>query len=355
VFVFLTALACFTSPAAPTHSEGTVSLSRPALPPAPADVQTRLARLAGAFRGDAGVAIMDVEDGWMAAYNAQRDYPQQSVAKVWVALAVMDAVDRGVLSLEDPIVVRRQDLSLFYQPISRQVGANGYATTIGDLLHRAIEESDNAADDILMERVGGAAAVEKLLSRKHLGGIRVGDDQKHLQSRIAGLTWRPEYIGWAFKAARETVPMEVRDASLAAYLADPPDRATPAAVAQALTALARGQLLTPQSTAALLTVMGGTVTGQTRLRAGLERDWSIAHKTGTGPDWRGASVGINDVALVRAPDGHRYAVAVFIGQTVATIPERRSFMQAVARTVVEHWNEARQSPQTPSATAQTRS
>lgn len=304
----------------------------------PAEVQARVTDLSGAYGGDVGVAVLDVEDGWLASYNGQRFFPQQSVSKIWVAMAVLDAVDHGEMSLETPVFVRPSDLSLFFQPIAKDVGERGYETTVGDLLRRAITQSDNAADDVLMDRVGGAQAVENMLARKRLVGIRIGDDQKHLQSRIAGLTWNEAYIGTAFRTARERLPSGVRDANLAAYLAEPPDGATPVGVVRALGALAHGQALSPRSTATLLTVMGGAQTGPRRLKGGLDPDWFIAHKTGTGPDWRGASVGINDVAIVTAPDGHRYAIAVFIAQTAAPIPQRQAFMQGVARTVVDYWN-----------------
>jgi beta-lactamase class A len=331
----------------------------PTPPVPPADVQVAVSTLAGGFRGDAGVAVMDVKEGWIAAFNGERWFPQQSVSKVWVALATLDAVDQGKANLDDPVIVRHEDLSVFAQPMEREVGAAAYQTTVGDLLRRAIDVSDNAADDILMARLGGAQSVEHVLARKRIVGIRIGADQKDLQSKIAGMTWRPQYIGPAFKTARAQVPPEVRDASLAAYLADPPDGASPIATVRALSALARGELLSERSTAAMLTLLGGTRTGPMRLRAGLDPDWFIGHKTGTGPDWRGASVGINDIALVTAPDGHEYAIAVFIARTSASIPERLAFMQAVSRAVVSHWNAQHPdlagsaAPATPSATAQT--
>ncbi|MEG3174500.1 serine hydrolase [Sphingomonas sp. ZB1N12] len=46
--------------------------------------------------------------------------------KFWVAIAVMDAVDRGRLSLSDPVTVTRSDLTLFHQPIRPLVGKDGY-------------------------------------------------------------------------------------------------------------------------------------------------------------------------------------------------------------------------------------
>ena len=65
--------------------------------------------------------------------------------------------------------------------------------------------------------------------------------------------------------------------------------------------------------------------------------WSLAHKTGTGPDFQGASVGINDVGLLTAPDGRAYAVAVMLRQTRHTVPERLAFMQSITRAVAESW------------------
>ncbi|HKP77567.1 MAG TPA: serine hydrolase, partial [Phenylobacterium sp.] len=77
--------------------------------------------------------------------------------------------------------------------------------------------------------------------------------------------------------------------------------------------------------------------GPRRLKGGLPAGWSIAHKTGTGQDFRGASVGINDVGLITAPDGHVYAVAVMMRRTRQSVPARLAFMQAVTRAVAEQW------------------
>jgi beta-lactamase class A len=78
-------------------------------------------------------------------------------------------------------------------------------------------------------------------------------------------------------------------------------------------------------------------TGPRRLKGGLPAGWSIAHKTGTGQDFRGASVGINDVGLLTAPDGRTYAVAVMMRQTRKSVPARLAFMQSITRAVAEEW------------------
>jgi beta-lactamase class A len=310
--------------------------SRPPAPP-PAALQARLESLAAAYREPVGLAVTDVAQGWTAQVDGHGLYPQQSVVKVWVALAVMDAIDRGRLRLDQPVLLTQDDRSVFYQPLAGHIGRKGYTTTIEDLLRRALTESDNTANDKLMAEAGGAGAVSAVLARKGIDGVGVGGPEHVLQAQTAGLTWRPELAGWRFKEARAKLPDDVRERALAAYLAAPPDGAQPAALTAALAALQRGELLSPSSTDVLLGLMGEARTGYRRLRAGLPPDWSIAHKTGTGPDWQGASVGINDVGLVTAPDGHAYAVAVMLRQTRKPMSQRQALMQKVSRAVVETW------------------
>jgi beta-lactamase class A len=121
------------------------------------------------------------------------------------------------------------------------------------------------------------------------------------------------------------------------YLADPDDGAEPAATVQTLEGLWRGRLLSPASTAFLLRLMRESVHGPDRLAGGLPPGWSIAHKTGTGQHLGLLHVGTNDVGVLTAPDGHAYAVAVFIGQTIRPLAWREALMRNVARAVVQHW------------------
>lgn len=305
--------------------------------PAPPQLTAALTALARGFDGRIGVAVEDVSAGWIAGYDGAALYPQQSVSKLWVALAVFDAVDERRLRLDDPVLVRRQDMSVFNQPIQKLLGPDGsYAATIDGLLVYALAKSDNAANDILLRRVGGPAAVRRVLAARRLDGIVTGPEERVLQSRIAGLDWRPEYsFGQAFWTARDQVPADGRQAKLDAYLAHPEDGATPQGLAEALSRLVRGELLSPASTARFLQILGSTETGPLRLKAGLGPGWSIAHKTGTGQDLGDLSTGYNDVGLLTAPGGRTYAVAVMIASTRRPVPEREALMADVARAVVQ--------------------
>jgi beta-lactamase class A len=280
--------------------------------------------------GRVGVCARDAAG--ITCVNGQQRFSLQSVMKLLVGLAVLDAVDRGTWRLDEQIVVRRSDLSLFVQPIAALVGADGFQTTIADLVRRAIVDSDSAATDVLVAKLGGPAAVQAVLDRKGVHGVRFDRDERHLQTETLGLTWRPEYVdAKVLEQAIAAVPESRREAAWQAYLSDPRDTATPEGMANLLYLLAEGKLLTPGSTAWLLKTMEETTTFPNRLKAGLLPGWTLGHKTGTSDSWREVTAAVNDVGVLTAPDGARVGIAVFIYNTRASGPERAAVMAKLAR------------------------
>jgi len=307
----------------------------PAALPAPDDLRDRVTGLARAFDGKAGIAIVSLRDGWEIGWNRTSLFPQQSCSKLWVAITAMDAVDRGKISLDDRVTLGRADLTLFHQPLRTKILDGSYTTTLGALMFAAITESDNTANDKLMRSVGGPQAVRDMIARKGLGSIRFYNGERALQSKIAGLAWSQSYsLGNAFFDARDALPMNVRRTAFLRYLSDPYDGASPQAVARALAALRKGELLSPASTSRLLSIMGQTRTGGMRVRAALAPGWDWNHKTGTGQELKGQIGGINDIGLLTAPDGTVYAMAIM------TIPRNNSdgdaqrLMRDVAKAVI---------------------
>jgi beta-lactamase class A len=307
-------------------------------PEAPAELQAHLDQLARDYGEEVGIAVTDVSAGWTAGVDHDRPYPQQSVSKLWVAIALMRAVDDGELDVNGWVTMTDADRSVFFQPIVANYRQGAYVTPITDLLYRALVESDNAANDRLMREMGGPEGVRAALEDMGLNEVKVGAYERDLQSLTAGLAWQPAYgFGRNFQNAREALPMEVRVAAADAYVAEPLDGASPAAITAALASLSRGELLSPDSTARILGLMTAARTGPRRLKGGLPEGWAIAHKTGTGQDFQGASLGINDVGLLTAPDGRTYAVAVMMRRTRHGVPARLAFMQSVSRAVVDQW------------------
>ncbi len=291
--------------------------------------------LGQAFNGDIGIAVRDVQSGWTTSYDGDTFFPQQSVSKFWVALAALDKADRGELSLGAPVTVRRDDMTVFHQPISAQLGASGYNTTLDTLIYRAITQSDNTCNDFVMWKAGGPGAVRDFMKARGIEGIRFGPGERLLQSRIAGMEWKQSYAyDGGFYKARAAVPASQRRAAFERYIKDPMDGATPNGIVEALARLKQGELVSPASTRKMLSMMGDTRTGPQRLKGGLSSGWKLAHKTGTGQVLGGEQAGYNDIGIVTGPDGRSYAVAVMIRRTSAPLAQRMAAMQNTVRAVI---------------------
>jgi beta-lactamase class A len=323
-----------TQTAAPIRARPTTAPVRPA-PPAPPYLRGRVSDLGRSFNGRVGIAVRSIDDGWSSGWKADELYPQQSVSKLWVAIAAMNAVDQRKVSLDDRVTLNRDDLTLFHQPIASLILGGGYTTSLGDLMAKAITTSDNTANDKLMRAVGGPEAVRAMIREKHLGAIRFYNGERALQSRIAGLIWSPSYsIGNAFYEARDALPAGVRKAAFNRYVEDPFDGAAPNAIVNALARLKRGELLSPGSTSRLLDIMSHTKTGANRLKGGLAAGWVLNHKTGTGQVLGAQQAGYNDIGILTAPDGKSYSVAVMIKLTSVPLPVRMTLMNNVVRAVI---------------------
>jgi N-acyl-D-amino-acid deacylase len=320
---------------APEHASQRALQRAPRQASAQAPLRAELERIARGVDGRVGACVAD--SGSMVCANGDQRYSLQSVMKLLVAIAAMDAADQGKWTRDDVIVVRKADLSLFVQPIAKLVTDAGYRTTVGDLARRAIVDSDSAAADILIARLGGTQAVQAVFDRHHLTGVRIDRDERHLQTEIGGIDWRPEFVDSArLDAALAAVPEAVKDAAYRRYQTDPRDTATAAGMTALLQALADGKLLSADSTRYLLDVMTQTVTFPDRLKAGVPDGWTLGHKTGSSGSWRGVTAATNDVGILTAPDGRRISVVVFIADSRGPSAGRASAMAAIARAAAKH-------------------
>jgi beta-lactamase class A len=301
-----------------------------------AGLQRDLDALSKTAGGRLGVCVQDAHG--MACTRGSEQFSLQSVMKMLVGIAVLDAVDTKGWKLDDTVVVRKQDLSVFVQPLAKLVGNGEYKTNIGDLVRRGIIDSDSGAADVLVARLGGPEAVQAVLTKKGISGIRLDRDERHLQTEIAGLTWKVEYVDEkVFQAAREALPEEKRAAAYARYQKDPRDTSTPRGMTAMLLRLFDGKLLSAKSTAFVVQAMKDCATGTDRLKAGLAPGWTLAHKTGTSSSWKGMAAATNDVGMMTAPDGTKIAVAVFVGDSRAPEKQRDAFIAKVSALTIQHY------------------
>ena len=123
-----------------------------------------------------GVAAVHVESGRRLSIRGDESFQMASVFKVPVAIAVLGAVEKGTLRLDEEVEIRRSD--------RRKVGPlydewkPGMRVTVGRMVDVMLVFSDNTAADKLCALLGGPRAVEKDLASRGVAGVRVSLDEK---------------------------------------------------------------------------------------------------------------------------------------------------------------------------------
>jgi beta-lactamase class A len=283
--------------------------------------------------GVLGFALMNLESGEFWVRLGDRAFPMQSVFKLPLGAAVLSEIDVGRLRLDETLTIRPEDLSPSWSPIADAWPARA-AYTVQELLAAAVSDSDNTAADLLMKRIGGPGAVSAWLQSKGVNEIRVDRYEREVQPQVYGMaSFRPAWKGSAaFDAARATVPLAKRHAAMLAYMADPRDSATPEGMLGLLRRLDGDELVSAASTRRLLTLMIQTPRGGDRIKAGLPKNATFAHKPGTSGVDQGLSAAFNDVGVFTLADRRSYAIAAFLTGSTAPDAERAALFAELGRT-----------------------
>jgi beta-lactamase class A len=297
------------------------------------NLQPDLQKIADAHKGRVGVCVDD-GSGPVCARGKER-FSIQSVMKVVVSMAMLDAVDQKRFELHKKFIVKREDMSISMQPIEKLVGEKGYETSIADLIRWTTTQSDSAAGDILFRMLGGAGKMKEFLERKGIRDVRVDRQERDLQTESSGLRWKPEYVyPKNLEADEAKLTKEQKWEAYLRYQKDPRDTATPEGMTNLMLKLAQGKLLSPASTEFLINIMLATETGPDRLKAGLMPGWRVAHKTGTSGTRQGLTVATNDTGILVSPEGKRIAITVFVGDSYENDAARAAAIAACAKAAV---------------------
>jgi len=289
-------------------------------------------------KGRLGVALLDLKDRASWSHRGSEHFPLQSVFKLPLAVAVLQAVEAGKFTLDQPIAVTRRDLSLYHSPLAARFKGERQEVKLRELVRLAAAESDNTAADLLMRLIGGPQTITAMLKAGGVAGISVDRYERVFQPEILGL---PGY-GWdeiidtrAFRARVQAIPAAERRKRLEATLGDRRDGATPDASVAFLEAFAKGNWLRqPEHSRMIEGFAANALTGKDRIRAGLPEGARLAHKTGLGPSAAGLNHATNDIGIVTLPNGRIFAIAVYLTGSTASPEQREAAHAAVARLAV---------------------
>lgn len=115
-------------------------------------VEEQVAGIVKGFRGQMGVAAIDVRSGRTIAVNADARFPTASTIKTAVMVEAWHQAADGLLPL-DTVIPLRADHKVGGSGVLRGLH-DGLALTVADLIHLMIVLSDNTATNMLIERLG---------------------------------------------------------------------------------------------------------------------------------------------------------------------------------------------------------
>jgi len=236
----------------------------------PSSAEALLTRLESDAGGRLGVFALNTADGQHVQYRADERFPFCSTFKMLLAGAVLA---RGPALLKQRIRYASSDL-VTYSPITGKYAGQGM--TVAALCAAAIQYSDNTAANLLIQQLGGVAAVTAFARS-------IGDQ-----------TFRLDRMETQLNTA---VPGDLRDTT------------TPVAMAESLNRLALGDALAPAARKQLKNWLLGNTTGDSRIRAGVPGGWLVGDKTGTG-DYGST----NDIGIIWPPGKAPIVLAVYYTQ-----------------------------------------
>lgn len=251
----------------PTAAPPSTAQRSSAQPSTAASSAATFAALEQRFRARLGLVVLDPRDGRTVQYRADERFPFASTNKVFIAAAVLDR--SSTADLDAVVHFDRSDL-LAYAPVTERHLDTGM--TVRELVDAALRYSDNTAANLLVERLGGPAAVQRWVRSTGDRVTRVDRVEPDLNTAVPG---------------------------------DPRDTTTPLQFAADLRAVLLGDVLSPAARALLRSTMAANTTGDATIRAGVPSGWEVADKTGTGE--RGVR---NDIGIVTPPGGDPLVVVV---------------------------------------------
>ena len=300
-----------------------------------ARLQAQIERIAQSVGGTVGVGIRHLETGHEMYVNQRDHFPMASLFKLTVAVQLLTLVEQNAVSLDKIIVVGAPDL----RPGSSKLATHfrgPQSLSVLQLLEAMLIDSDNTATDILWKEAGGAKAIKARLVRHGITGLSVDRPTATLIPVAQGIgefAADTEMTPARLKALRSQVPREQRNSGIATFLNDKRDTTTPVAIVELLSKIWRSEALGAKQTALMLDIMYRCSTGKARLRAGLPRATTVAHKTGT----LQPSV-TNDAGIIRLPGrgGNLIVVVLIKGSTKALVDQERAIAD-IARVIYDHF------------------
>lgn len=251
-------------------------------------LKTKLENLATQYHQlEPGIFLVELDQNGYVSLQGAVPFAAASTIKIPVLVALFQDIDAGKIHLDEQLTMTEDVIGsgsgdMQYQTPGKQFSVLETATKMMII-------SDNTATNMLIKRMGGIEAVNQRFLEWGLTATAI----RNLLPDLEGTnTTSPEDLG------------------------------------NLLARIDRGELISLRSRDRLLHIMSNVVTN-TLLPQGLEKEATIAHKTG---DIRSV---LGDAGIIDMPNGQRYIASVLVKRP-DNDPKAKELIQQISKTVYQH-------------------
>lgn len=254
-----------------------------------------------------GVSVLDFESNKSIDINGNKKLPMLSVFKFHIALAVLDQVDQGKLSLDQNIFIKKEELlENTWSPILENYPEGNFDMTLGKLIKYTVAQSDNNGCDILLRLIGGTETVQKFINSKGVKNFQIKADEEKMHQGYEFMYWN-----WTTTNASNILLKNFYD----------------------------GKIVSKSSTDFLMKTMLETNTGANKIVAQLPKGTWVAHKTGSsGKDEKGLTIAENDMGIITLLKGKHYALSVFVSDSMESEKTNTKMVADISKLVFDYFS-----------------
>lgn len=253
---------------------------------------------------EVGIAIIKNQKEWII--GSKNSLPMLSVFKYFVALRVLDKLEKEKISLNKELTINKNMVDeKLYSPMLDKYKTFPFKINIANLLKYMISESDNNACDILIGYAGGTKEIQKYINSIGFVDVEVLETELDMNKEI-----EKQYL----------------------------NKARPIDIIRAMKFVRDRNILSDDSRKFLDEIMINTITGNDKLKAGLPQDVILGHKTGSSSrKSNGIKIADNDAGYVFISDENVYYIAVMIKDSKMSDKKNAKLISSISKTTYTHF------------------
>ncbi len=267
-------------------------------------LRNKIAQIIAGKKADVGISILGFQKNDGVQINGTKLYPMLSTFKFPIALTVLHKVEKGELTLDQKIFIRKAELlDDTWSPFKDEHPKGDTSLTLADAMKWMICYSDNNLTDILLRLIGGTSTVQEFIGSNNFI-IRNDEEDMHKN-------WDAQFI----------------------------NKITPNEAAQLLDRFNKGKILNEAHTKWLYEAMVNNKTGLKRLKGKLPANIIVAHRSGTSfTNESGMTGAVNSYGIIELPDNRKIIVAVFVHDTYETFDRAETIIADISKAAYDYYS-----------------